>query len=309
MPRASKSVKSGVKSSAKPDAKKPGVKKLKPGKSARATIRRNRTKKRKAAGKPKPKHTRPFVATEIPRHNKVAKNLYDLLGGREGVLDLVRDIPQSPDNSKLNALRDVLLSDDLFATDRLGRVKTSFGTALNMTGVTERDVWQLFLDRRRAETVVTLADAEPRIAGEVIDAALSKLVPCRQCSATKVVYTEDGEGNVKSQACRACDRNGMQIEEGSFKHQELFFDLTKLKQIPATQINTNVTNDNRSINFQAGQPGSAPTPLSMIKSLDRIRDQGPRPAAVAMLNPVSDVPDVMLPGVASGVKDAEVVGD
>lgn len=268
--------------------------------------RRARTKRSKARGTFKdPNHSHPSrsaTANEFPRKNLAARTLYELLGGRDGVLDLVCDLPTSQDNSKLNILRDILSSEEMMGKRKDGESKMSFGSMLATSGVSEKEIYQLFLDRKRAETLVTLASAEPHLAAEVVSSASSKYVPCRECGGTKKVYFEmNGEEVVKD--CNQCDRRGMEIVEGSFKHQELFFDLTKLKQIPTTQINTNV--DNRSVSFQVGQPGTAPTPLSMIKSLDRIRDQGPRPNQQALPAP-STIPDAMLPNELP-VKEAELV--
>lgn len=216
-----------------------------------------------------------------------------MLGGRDGVLDLI----EGSIDPKLMELESLLASEDTGGLRADGIQKMTFGKMLAVTGLSEESVYKLFLNRKRAETNVTLATAEPKLAQELVDRASVRTVRCRYCAGTKICYSEE---DATPYPCNRCDEHGIETLQPDGKVVELFFDLSKLKtNNPAVSITT--TNDNRSVIFQPGAPGTAPSAVSMIRALEHVPDAGPK-----ALNPA---PTSMSADIPVQVQDAEVVSN
>jgi hypothetical protein len=215
------------------------------------------------------KPDRPHTYQLQPKRNPAASNLYELLGEREGLLELL----DGTQDDRLLKLQGMLMDDATGGKRVDGLPKMTLGKMLAIAGVSEKDVYDVFKNRMRAETEVTIAAAEPRLAGELIERASKRYVLCRRCAGTKKYLIHEGEDDEKEVDCKACDKYGKMLLEGDQKSVELYFDLSKLKQ----PTGITVTNDNRhqSVVFQAGMVGTAPSPVAMIRSLEAADESGP----------------------------------
>lgn len=243
--------------------------------------------------------TPPSIAAE-PRRNKAASNLYDLLGGAEGVLDLIA----GSKSDKLQILETYIRREITDGPRADGHVKMTFGKMLAIAGLSEKDVYQLFRDRRRAETEVIIADAEPKLASQLVERASKRYIKCRLCGGTKVALIE-GDDGIEQVECTRCNRNGLELVEGNQDSIELFFDLSKLK----SPGGVNITNDNRSVIFTPGAPGTAPSPVTMIRSLEAIKDAGPKALPPPALDPLMEQMKAKESEQEKATVDAEVIND
>jgi hypothetical protein len=204
------------------------------------------------------------------RTREASEAMYEAMGGRDGVLALLDGV--SDEDSKANALRNMLMSSDALPDPRTNKPRLSFAKMRQRAGYSAKDVFELFNDRQHATALVVAAAAKPRLVAELVDAASQRLVPCFVCSGSKRIPETDNDGEVTGwKTCTVCDEQGCVKEDGNQKARELYFGQFGFRaDVPMVSI-TNA-NDNRSVTFTVGGPGTAPNPLSLIKALDQVKD-------------------------------------
>jgi hypothetical protein len=198
---------------------------------------------------------------------EAAEAMFVAMGGRSGVLAVLEGVPD--DDTKAAALRNMLMDPSVYQT-------TSFAKMRQRAGYSAKDVFELFNDRQHATALVVAAAAKPRLVGELVDAASVKRVACDVCGASKRIPEYDDDGDVVGwRQCEVCDENGLVLVDGNAKARELYFGQFGFRaDTPLVSIDNR--QDNRSVTYVAGGPGSAPNPLTLIKALDQVKDVGGR---------------------------------
>lgn len=246
---------------------------------------RRGSKEPKTRPKPKPPRDTSIPLSDRPLDAEAAQpararvagdNLFGLLGGREGVLDLLSARPST--DTKASALANMLMDESCYGSTPDGRPLMTFAKMYAAAGYSAKDVFELFNDRQHATALVVAAAAKPRLVSELVDAASQKLVACLDCGGTKRVAQTDEDGEfIRWAVCHVCDPNGMIVLDGNARARELYFDHFGFKSANPMVSITN-TRDNRQINFTVGGDGTAPSPVSMIRALEQVPDVGERKA-------------------------------
>lgn len=205
------------------------------------------------------------------KSRQVGQNLFELLGGRDEIVNL---LPADPKDLKATALRDALM--DGRHVDADGTLKKRFDTLYLSAGYSARDLFELFDSRQHAHALVVASAAKPRLVGELVEAASVKLVPCELCGGElRVARTgEDGEF-VRWDACPVehADERGRVAVDGNKAARELYFDQFGF-QAKVPLVSVDARQDNRRVSFNVGMPGTSPSPLALIKALELVPDVG-----------------------------------
>jgi len=205
------------------------------------------------------------------KSREAGKNLYELLGGRDEIVAL---LPTDPKDTKASTLRDTLMSSEFVAED--GSLKRRFDSMYLSAGYSARDLFELFDNRQHATALVVASAAKPRLVGELVEAASVKLVPCELCGATMRVAVTDDDGEfIRWDACPVehADERGRVTVDGSKAARELYFEQFGFKT-NAPLVSVDARQDNRRVTFTVGMPGTSPSPLALIKSLELVPDVG-----------------------------------
>lgn len=205
------------------------------------------------------------------RGKQVGQNLYDLLGGRDEIVNL---LPADPKDLKASALRDALMSERFIDSD--GTLKSRFDTLYLSAGYSARDLFDLFDNRQHATALVVASAAKPRLVGELVEAASVKLVPCEMCGGEMRVARTDEDGEfIRWDVCPVehADEAGRVVVDGNKAARELYFEQFGFKtNVPLVSVDAR--QDNRRVTFVSGMPGTSPSPLALIRALEQVPDVG-----------------------------------
>jgi hypothetical protein len=228
----------------------------------------------------------------------VSTNLWELLGGRDGVISL---LPVDPKDLKASTLRDALFDENHVSSD--GTLKGRFDSLYLQAGYSARDLFELFDSRQHATALVVASAAKPRLVGELVDAASQRVVPCYECGGTMQVARTDPDGAFLEWAeCTIphCDDRGNVVIDGNKAARELYFDQFGFKQ-SAPFVNIDARSDNRKVEFHVGMQGTAPSPLALIRALESVPD-------VDAPKRLTEASVVEQQKVMSDIVEAEVIG-
>lgn len=206
-----------------------------------------------------------------PKSRQVGQNLYDLLGGRDEIVNL---LPVDPKDLKASALRDALM--DTRHVDADGGLKRRFDSLYLSAGYSAKDLFELFDSRQHAHALVVASAAKPRLVGELVEAASVKLVPCDVCGGELRVARTDADGEFEGwSVCPVehADERGRVSVDGNKAARELYFEQFGFKQA-APFVSVDARQDNRRVTFVSGMPGTSPSPLALIKALELVPDVG-----------------------------------
>jgi hypothetical protein len=233
--------------------------------------RRPRAKRDPSLGPPAPPVPPVLRERASSKSRQVGQNLYDLLGGRDEIVNL---LPVDPKDLKASALRDALMDTRHVDTD--GGLKRRFDTLYLSAGYSAKDLFELFDNRQQAHALVVASAAKPRLVGELVDAASVKFVPCDVCGGEIRVARTDEDGEfVRWDVCPVehADERGRVTVDGNRAARELYFEQFGFKQ-SAPLVSIDSRQDNRRVSFVMGMPGTSPSPLALIKALELVPDVG-----------------------------------